>query len=855
MIDARLLTLALGLALVGAPRASGADGPVRVSLREGIPEPWDWSPAAGTPAGDFDAPALGFARLPARINPRGIEVDRPAPFALIARGTLQVPAGPHRLVLRAKGAARLTVDGRVVAQTDPIRPNAAGHEAVPEPAPPEDPRWREVAAGDQERIVGWESDGQAHAVELAAVLGARKLRPEPGELSASVAGLGAVPVLIGGPGHALTPEGWDAFAAAERDRIDAIDSDRRRRAAASEDPTWRARHDLARREVFAVFPPELPADVFCPDPLGVIDRRIGQGLTRAGLRPNPPVDDASFLRRLSLDAIGLPPTADEVEAFLADPRPEKRDRAIDDRLADPRWADGWMGYWQDVLAENPGILKPTLNNTGPFRRFLYLAILDGMPLDRMVTELVRMDGSRLHGGPAGFGLATENDAPMAAKAHILAKAFLAVDMKCARCHDAPAHPFDQSQLFALAGMLGGKPQAIPATSTVRSREGARAPAVSVSLHAGDRVEPGFDLAEIAPTGLPPGLIADDAPPRERLAALLVSPRNARFARVAVNRVWARFLGAGLVEPVDDWDGGGEAGISHPELLDDLARDFVASDYDLKALARRIFQSRAYQALPENPPEPGAPAGSRHFAGPVRRRMTAEQVVDSLFAAAGKPFGSESLCVDPEGRRPSAEMLNLGVPTRAWQFASTANERDRPALSLPVTQTFVDLMQTFGWRPARQDPITVREGATTPLQPASIANGIVAGRAARLSDDSAFTALGLQDRPLTDLIRAVTLRILSRPPTDPEAARMVAYLGQAHADRVVPGAPPNPRARRVRRVSWSNHLHPRATEIQLLEEKAARDGDPPTYRLRPEFRERLEDVVWALFNSPEFVLIP
>jgi len=236
-------------------------------------------------------------------------------------------------------------------------------------------------------------------------------------------------------------------------------------------------------------------------------------------------------------------------------------------------------------------------------------------------------------------------------------------------------------------------------------------------------------------------------------------------------------------------------------------------------------------------------------------MSAEQLVDSLFAAAGKSFGSEEQCVDPEGRRPPTEMLNLGIPTRAWQFASTANERDRPALSLPVTQTFVDLMQAFGWRPARQDPLTVREETTTPLQPALLANGVIAGRVARLSDDSAFTALCLEDRPAPELIRAIYLRVLSRPPTEAETVRLVAFLGDTHRDRVIPGAPPNPAPRHVRRVSWSNHLHPRATEIQLQEEKAAREGDPPTYRLRPEFRERMEDVVWALINSPEFVILP
>ncbi len=856
MIDARIRLSALALGLVFILTGPSAAGEVRVSIWEGLSPTWDWNAPSGRPDDAYDTPAMGFSHLPAKVNARGIEVDRAAPFAVHAETNLRMPAGTYRLILRAKGSARVIVDGRLVAETGPIQPNSSGHEAVPEVPAPQDSRWREIAAGDQERVVAWTTDGTSHTVELWAVLGARKLRPEPGEMSVSIVAPGGVPVLVGGtPDHTLTHDGWAAYAAAERARIDAVDASRRRQAARGEDAFWKARHELARREAFVVFPPALPADVFRPDALDSIDRLIGEGLAKLGRGPNPPVDDAGFLRRLSLDTIGLPPTGEEVEAFLADSRPDKRARAVDDRLADPRWADAWMGYWQDVLAENPGILKPTLNNTGPFRRFLHQAFLDEMPFDRFVTELVRMDGGKLSGGPAGFGMATQNDAPMAAKAHVLAKAFLAADMKCARCHDAPAHPFDQSQLFAMAGLLAGKPQVIPAGSTVRATEGGRQPTVVVTLHAGDEIKPSFDLGDIAPDDLPVAMRPDGASSRDRLAALIVSPRNARFARVIVNRVWARYLGVGLVEPVDDWDGQDDMSVSHPELLDDLAREFLASGYNLKHVARRILNSRAYQARAERPPEGAAPAEVRLFAGPTRRRMSAEQLVDSLFAAAGKPFGSEDLCVDPEGRRPPTEMLNLGAPTRAWQFASTANERDRPALTLPVTQTFVDLMQAFGWRPARQDPITRRDEVTTPLQPAMLANGVVTGRVARLSDDSAFTALCLEDRPAESLIRAVYLRVMSRPPTEGETARLVAYLGDSYSDRVVAGASPNSKRRPVRRVSWSNHLHPRATEIQLAEEKAAQAGDPPTHRLRPEFRERMEDVVWALINSPEFVFLP
>lgn len=851
MISAPIRRVALALLVLGAgaPRAATAD-PVRVTIWEGLPEPWAWKePAAGGPD-TYEAAALGFVQVPSKYSPRGIELDRSGPFALHAETKLSAPAGSYRLILRSRGAARLVVDGEVLAETKPLRPNANGHEEVPEYVPPEDPRWRAVAPGDQERIVPWTADGRPHRLELWAIIGGKLLRAETGELSVSLVVPGGVPILAGGATDVpLTDAGWSALAVSERRRIDALDTVRRRQEARSEDPYWKARHDLARRE--AGPDPDSPTD----DAGNLIDRLLGAKLRAAGVEPSPPADDASFFRRLTLDTLGVIPEAAEVEAFLADPRPDKRARAIDALLTDPRWADAWMGYWQDVLAENPSLLKPTLNNTGPFRRFVYQAFLDNLPFDRFVTELIRMDGSALGGGPAGFGIATENDAPRAAKAHVLAKAFLAADMKCARCHDAPLHPFYQEDLFGLAGLLDNKTQTIPATSTVRRQEGGRAPTVSVSLTAGDKVAPSWTLIDIGPEALPEGLLPEGAGPRERLAALITSPRNTRFAPVLVNRLWTRFIGAGLVEPVDDWDTGAEP--SDPGLLAALAREFITHDYDLKHVARLIFRSRVYQArvLPAGPASPGAAEPPR-FAAPARRRMSAEQLVDSLFAAVGKSFGAEELNLDPDGRRPPSEFLNLGIPRRAWQFTSTSNERDRPALSLPVTQTLVDVLQTFGWRPARQDPITVRDEATTPLQPALLANGVVANRIARLSDDSAITELCLKDQPASALIRSVSLRILSRPPSDAETERLVAFLDDSYGNRLVPGAKARPAAtQEARRVSWSNHLSPEATRIQMESEKAARAGDPPTARLTPEFRERMEDVVWALINSPEFVFVP
>src|SRR5262249_56768063 len=136
---------------------------------------------------------------------------------------------------------------------------------------------------------------------------------------------------------------------------------------------------------------------------------------------------------------------------------------------------------------------------------------------------VRMQGSALGGGPAGFGMATQNDAPMAAKAHVLAKAFLAAEMKCARCHDAPFQPYEQKDLFGLAALLSGRPQAIPATRTVPRQPGGRMPAVSISLKAGEAGHPPRSPTPIAPEKPPGGVIPQGAPPRERLSAPITPP--------------------------------------------------------------------------------------------------------------------------------------------------------------------------------------------------------------------------------------------------------------------------------------------------------------------------------------------
>jgi hypothetical protein len=689
------------------------------------------------------------------------------------------------------------------------------------------------------------------------VIGIKDRRPEVGELTVSIAANGDEMFFLLTPRAervALSDDAWLKFADERRSFHARADADRRRKLAASEDNYWSMRHQQAREQI-ATLPPIAFPPVNTFPLLNDIDRFINARLESAKSKPAPLLDDYGFLRRLALDTAGRVPTVDEINTFLRDSASERRAKAVDRFLQNPGWADHWVSYWQDVLAENPGILKPMLNNTGPFRWYIHEAFSDNKSMDRFATELILMEGSSYYGGPAGFGVATENDVPLAQKAQIVAQAFMGMQMQCARCHDAPYHDFKQRDLFSLAAMLRREPQLVPLSSSIPTNSNiVIGRVVKVTLKPGSKVPPTWTLTNAMPDELADGVLRDANDSRERLAALITSPRNERFARVIVNRLWKQYLGKGIMEPVDDWE---TAKPSHPELLDWLARELVTHDYDLKHVARLILNSHTYQR--EARPDHGADKPEqRLFAGSSRRRMTAEQIVDSLFSAVGKKFESEEMNMDVDGRRPVKEFNNLGTPYHSWEFTSLSNERDRPALAMPKAQMISDTLTTFGWRESRQGPQTLRDDSPNVLQPAAIANGLLAnGRIARLSDDSALTALASRgDLTLPQLTRETFLRLASRPPTAAEEQMFAGYLKEGFDSRLLVSENVTPKRRKATRpVSWSNHLNPEATKIKQEAERAARAGDPPTEHIAPAWRERMEDAVWSLVNSPEFVFVP
>jgi hypothetical protein len=812
--------------------------------------PPSWAKPPSLKTDEYAERAFGFGAFVEKYDAQGIRVDRSEHFLLRAAAVVTLPQGAQRLLVRSLSGARLALDGRTIATTEMGKQRGGDAEAVPDQLANQLVKeMRLLPAGHREAMATVESDGQPHVVTLEVFVGGPSIRPEIGETSVSVAVAGQPFCLLTPDGSGLvqpmTQSGWRAYAEAQIHDIARLNAERRRNAA--EELYWKTRHDLARQHAKPA--PAVPSPRESLAGRNAIDRFVGARLEKAGAEPAALIGDAAFLRRVTLDTVGLLPTSEEVEAFLADAAPDKRSRAIDRLLADTRWADRWVPYWQDVLAENPGMLKATLANSGPFRYWIYEALYDNKPMDRFVTELIAMQGSALYGGTSGFGVSSQNDLPMAAKAQIVSSAFLGMEMKCARCHDAPYHPFNQEDLFNIAAMLQRAPLKVPGTSLTAGLSANSH--VTVSLKTGQEVAAHFPFKDLNLEPLP-GVLRKPDDTREQLAAILTDPRNTRFSQVMVNRLWKELFGAGIVDPVEDWE---NASPADPDLLAWLGHEFTTHDFDLKHLARLILNSEAYQRSATAAASRTQKPEERLFAGPARRRLTAESLVDSLFALCGKDFDCEPMTMDPENRQSAKDHSNIGVPRRAWQFTGLANERDRPALAKPHALVVTDVLSAFGWRESRSDPRSTRDLEANVLQPALLANGTLGARIIRLDDTSAFTELALRDQPVEQLVRELFLRTLSRPPSESELVRFRGALEPGYDARRTGAPAQEHRPGVTKAVSWANHLNGDATNVVLAIEKEVKAGDPPTQRLQNDWRERMEDVLWALILSPEFMHLP
>jgi mono/diheme cytochrome c family protein len=352
------------------------------------------------------------------------------------------------------------------------------------------------------------------------------------------------------------------------------------------------------------------------------DRFLDVYFQQHHIKPPQPVDDRVFARRVYLDTVGLLPPADELEAFVSSHKSDKRTTLVKSLLArEDAYAQNWLTFWNDLLRNDYKGTGYIDGGREQITQWLYTALQTNMPYDRFVAELISPTK-----GSAGFskgivwrGFVNASQMPQMQTAQNVSQVFMGVNLKCASCHDSFINDWQLSDAYGLANVFSDRPLEIYRCD---QPTGQQAPTKFIFSQLGD---------------LP--ATTNKQQRLQSLAALITCPKDGRLSRTMVNRLWAKFLGRGLVEPVDDmqqtaWD---------PDLLDWLSQDLVAHSYDLKETMERILTSRAYQL-------PAVDLGERQntnyvFLGPDVRRMTAEQFRDALASLTGAGYAAPDAQID------------------------------------------------------------------------------------------------------------------------------------------------------------------------------------------------------------------
>jgi len=349
-----------------------------------------------------------------------------------------------------------------------------------------------------------------------------------------------------------------------------------------------------------------------------IDALVGQKLNSLGLQPSDAAKDSIFLRRLYLTTIGTLPTATELTTFLNDQDPQKRQQQIKQVLERTEYADYWTLKWADVLMLNPEKMGP--RGAYEFHHWLRQQIQTNRPYDQWVRELITASGNSGKYGPTNFFRASPTAEDLT---KTVSQAFLGIRMDCAQCHHHPFEKWGQEDFYGLAGFFSGLQRKPLANDRMLIfHPGHQATKVPLS---------GQQVPTQPPGGQPPeGLAQGD--PRIQLADWMVSPKNPYFARLVANRLWKHYLGRGLVEPEDDLRSTNPA--TNEPLLDYLARQVVASKYDLKQVSRLILESNTFQL--SGKPNQFNYDDNQYYSHYLVRRLPAEVLLDAISQVTDSP---------------------------------------------------------------------------------------------------------------------------------------------------------------------------------------------------------------------------
>jgi hypothetical protein len=385
-----------------------------------------------------------------------------------------------------------------------------------------------------------------------------------------------------------------------------------------------------------------------------IDNLVAEKLQSLNLPPSPACPDAQFIRRAYLDAMGVLPTPEEAKKFVADGSPDKRDALIEKILQRKEFVDYWAYKWSDLLLVNTKQLRPPA--MWAYYNWIRNNVSANTPWDQFVRQVVTAQGSTLENGACNFYLLHDDPKTMT---ETTSQAFLGMSINCARCHNHPMEKWTNDQYYGMANLF----------ARVRFKSG-RSDGESMVFAAdeGDLIQPLTGKPQ-PPRPLDGQALAMNAPEdrRQALADWLVSRDNPYFSRAIVNRVWANFLGAGLVEKVDDLRVTNPA--SNEKLLSAAAAYLADHGFDLKALMRAIMRSQTYQlssaTLPENA------ADTRFYSHYYPKRLMAEVLIDAVSQATG---ASEKFGGYPPGWR-AVQLPDVNVDS---YFLKTFGRPDRLA---------------------------------------------------------------------------------------------------------------------------------------------------------------------------------
>jgi hypothetical protein len=365
-----------------------------------------------------------------------------------------------------------------------------------------------------------------------------------------------------------------------------------------------------------------------------IDQLVSAKLEKEKIQPHAPVSDEVFVRRIYLDIAGRIPSLKETTEFLADTTSDKRGKLIDTLLASDGYVQNFANYWNDILRVKSQL---TMGNSQPagaaYTNWVRESLEKNKPYDQMVRELLAATGDVLENPPvAWYKRVKESQQQL----EDVAQLFLGVRMQCAQCHHHPFEKWSQQDYYSFAAFfsqVGRKPTAIKGEEVIYHKRGL---AQTVNKKTRQPVKP-------AGLGEETFDIAVDEDPRLRLAAWMSDPTNPFFAKSLVNRYWKHFFNRGLVEPEDDMRETNPP--ANPELLDALAKHFVETKFDLKAIIRAITRSHTYQ-LSAVPNEFNG-VDRQNFSRYYPKRLPAE----SLFDAVNQLTGSRSAFAGlPSGTR-------------------------------------------------------------------------------------------------------------------------------------------------------------------------------------------------------------